>query len=141
MSRPDSSAKSAVEEDGQLELVRDSARNRLRRTLRPRHVLRAERNERDDVGSPDPRVGSLVPAQVDALLGARDAREQGLGELLLRPDEREDGTVMVDVGVHVEQLGMLTQCLGEGVDGRPITPLGEVRDRFERQFHARTLGA
>ena len=137
MSRPDSSAKSAVEEDGQLELVRDSARNRLRRNLCPRHVLRAERNERDDVGSPDPRVGSLVPAQVDALLGARDAREQGLGELLLRPDKREDGTVMVDVGVHVEQLGMLTQCLGEGVDGRPITPLGEVRDRFERQLHAR----
>ena len=70
-----------------------------------------------------------MPAQVDALLGARDPREQGFGELFLRPDEREDGTVVVDVGVHVEQLSMLTQCLGEGVDGRPIAPLGEVRDR------------
>jgi len=80
-----------------------------------------------------------VPAQVDALLGAGDAREQRLGELLLRPDERENGPVMVDVGVHVEELGMVAQSRGEGVDGRPVASLGEVRDRFERQLHVPTL--
>jgi hypothetical protein len=141
MGRPDPAAEDAVEEDGQLQFVRDPARNHLRRALGPRHVFRAERNERDDVGRPDPRVGSLVPAQVDALLRAGDAREQGLGELLLRPDEREDGPVVVHVGVYVEQLSVLAQCPGEGVNSCPVAPLGEVRDGFERQSHARTLGA
>ena len=141
MGRADAVSEDAVEEDGQLELVRDPAGDVPRCTLRARHVLRAERDERDNVGGADSRMRSLVPAQVDALLRTGHARQQGVDEIVLRPDEREDGPVVVDIRVNIEEVGMLAQRLGEGVDGRPVPSLGEVRNRFERQFHARTLGA
>ena len=47
---------------------------------------------------------------------------------------------MIGVGVDVEQLDALTESRREGVERRLLAPLGEVRHRFERQRHARTLG-
>ena len=43
---------------------------------RPLHVLRAHRDERDDVRRADPRMRALVPAQVDALARALDAGDE-----------------------------------------------------------------
>ena len=72
-------------------------------------------------------------AQVDAVARARDPGEERLDELLVFADEREDGAVVVDVGVDVEQLGMLAERRREGVDRRLVASFREVRHRFERQ--------
>ena len=73
------------------------------RGARPLEVAGLERHDRDDVGGADPRVGTVVQAQVDPLDRRRDPCEQRVGQLLLAPDEREDRAVVVDVGVDVEQ--------------------------------------
>ena len=138
---PRPGASSPIEKDRQVELLADPARELTRGLLRTRHVLGHDRHERDDVGCADPRMSPLVAAEIDAVARACDPRQEGLHELLVLADEREDRAVVVGVGVDVEQLGVLCERSRDGVDRRPVAPLREVRHRFERQRHGRTLGA
>ena len=55
-------------------------------SLRPFHVLRLDRHDRDDVGGADPRMGAFVPAQVDRSRAQRDPRKQRLDQR--RPPRR-----------------------------------------------------
>ena len=79
----------------------------------------------------------FVPAQVDAVARARDPREQSLDDVLVLSDEGEDRAVVIDVGVDVEELRPAGERLCEGVDRRLLPTLREVRNRFEREGHAR----
>ena len=78
---------------------------------------------------------TLVAAQVDPLDRARNPIEEGRDELVRRADEREDGPVVIGVRVDVEQIRAAPEGDPEGVDHRPVAPLGEVRHRFERERH------
>ena len=86
-------------------------------------------------------MSPVVAAKIDALARACDPGQQRLDELIVLGDEREDRAVVIGVGVDVEQLGVLTSAVGQGVDRGLVASLREVRHRFERQPHARTLGA
>ena len=123
----------AVEEDGQLELGADPVGQGERRLARGRLVLGPQRDERDDVRGADPRVRSLVLAQVDPLRRRGDSREQRLDELVPRAHEREDGAVVVPVRVDVEQPPRPGKRLLERGDDLRVAALGEVRHGFERK--------
>jgi hypothetical protein len=122
----------AVQEDREAEVVADSPRQLLCGVPRTRHVIREDRHDGDHVGGADPRMSSFVTAQVDPLPGARDRREQRVHEVALLADEREDRTVVIDVGVDVQQLGALTESRSQRVQRWLLAALGEVRHRFER---------
>ncbi len=63
---------------------------------------RDQRYERDDVCGADARVRAFVAAQVDALARAGDAGDERLRQPGPVPDEREDGPVVVGIGMDVE---------------------------------------
>ena len=75
---------------------------------------------------------AAVTPQVDPLARDADAREEGSDQLLSRADEREDGPVVVGVGVHVEQARVLPERRPDRLDDGGVAPFGEVRHRFER---------
>ena len=129
----------AVEEHRQLELGADPSRELQCRRPRALHVVRAQRHHRHDVGRTDPRMRTVVRAEVDPLARDRDPREQRVDELRVVADEREDGTVVVLVRVDVEQRRALAERTADRVDDRVVASLGEVRNRFERQAHGRSL--
>ena len=74
---------------------------------------------------------ALVPAQVDLLHCLSSAVEDRVGQLTLRPRQREHRAVVVGIGVDVEQPGV------EGgrhpLDRPPVAALGDVRYRQQRQ--------
>jgi putative phosphoesterase len=125
-----------VEEHGQLELCADPLGEGESRGPCAWLVLVLDRHEGDDVGRSDPRVGALVAAQVDPLGGATDPGEQRLDELLPAPNEREDGAVVVPVGVHVEKTRGRGHGLLELGEHAGVATFGEVRHRLERQHGA-----
>jgi hypothetical protein len=47
-------------------------------------------------------MSSFVAAQVDPFRGTRDPGEQRIHQVALLADEREDRTVVIDVGVDVQ---------------------------------------
>ena len=65
----------------------------------PRHVLRNERDDGNDVGHADSWMDALVPAQVDPLDGEGNPVEKRVDQLLVLGCEREDGPVVIGVGV------------------------------------------
>ena len=87
----------------------------------------------------DPRVGAVVPAQVDSSRSQRRSREQRSAQLLLASDKRENGAVVVGVGMHVEQPCVLRTARRRSRRSSRIAPFAEVRYGLERQ-HTRTLG-
>ena len=62
----------------------------------------------------------------------------GQGQLRLVADQGVDGSVVVWIGVDVQQPGMGCERRRDRVDRRTITALAEVRHALERQ-HALTL--
>src|SRR4051812_40700989 len=129
-----------VEEHRQAELVCDARADRGRRTHGTLPVVWAERDDRHDVGRADPRMRAVVLAEVDPLFGDGDACDERVGQLVLGPDEREDGAVVILVGVDVEQARVRVERSADRVDRRAVAPDTEVRNRLERQ-HGRTLRA
>ena len=65
----------------------------------------------------------------------RDPGEEGVFELPLGADEREDRAVVVGVRVDVEHLGVGGESGLDRRDRAAIPPLREVRDGLERQLH------
>ena len=131
----------SVAEDGQAQLAARTNGQCEGGRARTGHVPLGERHDRDDVRGADARMGTLVAAKVDPLTRGRDAGEQGGHELVPVPDEREDGAVVIGVGVHVEELGVHAQGRGKRVDRGAVAPLREVRDGLEWQPHRRSLGS
>src|SRR5436190_23024860 len=82
-------------------------------------------------------MGAFVEAQVDPLAGERDSGEERRDEVLRLPREGEDGTVVVRVGVDVEQPRVRGQRVTERVDDLVVASLREVGDGFQQ--HANTL--
>ena len=128
-----------IDEYGQAELATDAFAGRGGGAPRALHVSRLQRDERHDVGDADARVRALVRAKVDSLDRHLDAGDQCIGEIGLRPDECEDGAVVVCVGVHVEKTRARRQRGTDRVDRRAVAAFAEVRHRLEWQ-HGRTLG-
>src|SRR4029453_1038932 len=91
----------AVQEDREAELVADPPGQLLCGVPRAGHVIRGDRHDGNDVGGAGGRISSFVTAQVDPLPGARDRGEQRVHEVALLADEREDRTVVIDVGMGV----------------------------------------
>ena len=131
----------AVQEDRQLELRADAFPHFTCDCARAIAFACLERDDRDDVGRADPRMRALVPTQVDSLARARDAGEQRSDELPVIADDGENRPVVIGVGMHVEDVSMGRECRTQRLDRVGIAPFGEVRHRFERQAHRRTLGA
>jgi hypothetical protein len=107
----------------------------------PRVLLgsRFERDERDDVGGSDPRVGALVLAQIDPLDRGRDPTEQRLDQLLSGADEREDRAMVIPVDVDVQQPRGCGESIAERLERRLVAPVRDVGDRFEGQRHRWSL--
>jgi demethylmenaquinone methyltransferase/2-methoxy-6-polyprenyl-1,4-benzoquinol methylase len=84
---------------------------------------------------------SLVNAQVDPVTRARDSGEQRVDEVVLFADDGENRSVVIGVGMDVEQLGRPAKRIRQCSQRCLLAPLGEVRHRFERQRHGRTLGS
>jgi SAM-dependent methyltransferase len=129
----------AVEEDRELQLGADPARDDERALACAIAVGGIDRDDRHDVGSADARMGALVRIQVDALACAGDAGEQRGDQRILVAHEGEHGAVVIRIRVDVEHLRRPGERARERVDGVAVSPLGEVRDRFERE-HPSTLG-
>src|SRR5581483_4638790 len=81
----------------------------------------------------DSRMCTHVPPQVDALDCLRDARDEGRGQFVLAAYEREDGTVVIRVGVDVEHPGVLCERRADRLDRCVVAALAEVWYRLERQ--------
>ena len=131
--RPAVGREVAVEEDRQRELRSHPSRQLESRSPGARRVRLANGDDRNDVGGADAGVRALVPAQVDPLAGAGNARQERGDELLLIADERVDRAVVILVRVDVEQARVRRERLADRFDGRAVAPLGEVRDGLERQ--------
>ena len=99
----------AVEEHGQADLITNAPSENERHLRREHHLADPERHDRNDVRSPDTRVNPVVRAQIDQLCGARDPGEQRLDQIALVGDDREDGAVMIGVGVDVEDAPALSE--------------------------------
>src|SRR5206468_10734185 len=56
-------------------------------------------------------------------------------------DDGENRSVVIGVGMDVEQLGRPAKRIRQCNQRCLLAPLGEVRHRFERQRHGRTLGS
>jgi len=84
---------------------------------------------------------SLVNAQVDSVTRARDSGNQRVDEVVLLADDGENRPVVIGVGMEVEQVGRSVKRIGQCRQRCLLAPLGEVRHRFERQRHGRTLGS
>src|SRR5439155_7498307 len=93
--------------------------------------------DRDDVRCADPRMRSLVTAEIDPVARARDAGDQGVDELLHAADEREHRAVVIRVRVHVEQPRLAGERRADHVDDLTVSALREVRDGLERRGHYR----
>ncbi len=119
-------------EDGQAELRADATRERPRRRDRPRHVVRHERDERDDVGDADARVDTRVLAQVDQLDRSGDPGEQRLDDRLVVRREREHRAVVIGVRVDVQERDAASRRRRRSPrnDGR-IPALGDVGHSLE----------
>jgi ubiquinone/menaquinone biosynthesis C-methylase UbiE len=138
--RPAARTDLPVEEHRQADLVPYAPGQLERGFPRPLEILLPDGDERHDVGSPDSRVRALVAAQVDSLARAGDAGEERLHELALVSCQREDRTVVIRVRVYVQQARVPRERIADRVDRRPLPPFGEVRHRFERVAHVRSLG-
>ena len=83
-----------------------------------------------------------MAAQVDPGRRLRDARDQRVDELVVAPDERVDGAMVVGIRVDVEHTHAVPAA--EGVADRAhdfrVAALGDVRHGFERKLHAPSLG-
>ena len=101
--RPPARSKVGVEEDRQRQLLPHSPRELERRGASTLGIGLPDRDERDDVGGADARVGAFVSTQVDPLPSALDAREQCGDELLFAPDDRVHAAVVVCIRMDVEQ--------------------------------------
>src|SRR6266545_3939073 len=137
---PSTSRELPVEEYRQRELAADRTRDLARAHTRPLEVLRSDRNDGDDVRSADARMRPFVRAEVDPLACDRDGCEQSGDDLPLDADEREHGTVVVGVRMHVEQPGVPLECIADRVDRPAVPAFREVRHGFEGA-HVRTLGS
>ena len=78
----------------------------------------ASGHDRDDIDGSDPRVDTDVLAEIDALDGSRDARQERLDAGRAPRREREDRTVVVGIRVGVEK----HRALGEGARRSPRRP-------------------
>ena len=121
----------AVAEYGQAEFLTDTARQLPRSLDREQHLVRAERNQRDDVGGADAGMDAHVPAQIDELGGAGDTRQKRVDERVRLTDEREHRAMVIGIGVDVEERDVLGKRLADrGHHGR-IPPLGDVGHGLE----------
>ena len=92
----------------------------------------AERDERDDVERAQARVHAVV-------FGDRNVRRDGAGKVTRRGSrvvmtgtgEREDGSVMIGIGVHVEE-----RRTGGGRDRAQYLPVATFRDVRDALEHA-----
>ena len=77
---------------------------------------------------------AVMPAHVDA---GEDGVGQGQGRAfhrVRRAEEREDGTMVVGIGVDVEQSRV--ERAPDRLDDQPVPPLRDVRNSEEGQGHA-----
>jgi ABC-type multidrug transport system fused ATPase/permease subunit len=125
----------SVEEDREPELVGEPVGEEERSRPRAVLVLGPERHDRDDVRHSDPRVGSLVGAEVDEIDGRANACDERRDELLAEADERVDGAMVVGVDVYVEQPSRLRHRASEAHEDALVATLGDVRHRLERERH------
>ncbi len=128
----------AVEEHRQAELVTDTPSERECHCLRKLHLVGPKRNDRDDVRCAHARVDPVVRPQIDHLCGAGDAREQRLDQIAVVRDDCEDRSVMIGVGVDVEDAPALCERLPDRGDDCRIASLGHVRHGFQ-DGHGSTL--
>ena len=122
-----------VEEHGDPELGGDPPGKLLRRLDAGRRVLRAQRDERDDVGGAEARVRALVLVEVDELGCLLDGAERRLGDRPLVADEGHDAAVVRRVALHVEQADALDAAHGGGdlLDHLGPATLAEVGDALD----------
>ncbi len=135
--RPPAARQLAVEEDGQAELAHPLGQAKSRR-LRPLHVGRPQRHNRDDVCGADPRVRSLVSGEIDPIPRNCNRIDERVDERIVFADQGEYRPVVIGIGVHVEQSHPARQSDADRLDRGRIAPLREVRHRLERQ-HGPTL--
>lgn len=128
----------AVEEDRQPELVSHAPPEHERHVLGHLHFAAANRHHRNDIRGPDARVNAVMGSKVYEFRCSRNAGKQGLHQIPFPGDDRENGAVVVGVGVDVEHPPVPSKCLRDGLDDREISPLGDIRYGFE-QSHGRTL--
>ncbi len=134
-----SSVEPRVEEDRQLELLRNAIGEGDGGLPGSRLVLRLERDERHDVGRAGPRMHAFVPGEIDPLRRDADAREQGFDELVAVTGERVDGAVVIVVDMDVEKPSRRRQRSPQCRDRFPISGGREVRDGLERERHGRLV--
>src|SRR5207248_717652 len=70
-----------------------------------------------------------------------DRDKERVDEVRVVGDHREDRAVVVGVGMQIEHVRMSRKRRMQCLDRLRIAPFREVRHRFERQAHRRTLGA
>ena len=131
----------AVEEDRQAELFSDPPTQDERRLERLRHLLRPDRHDRHDVRGSDPRMGALVPAQVDPLAGAVDPRQQRLDQVVGLAHEREHRPVMIGVDVDVKQPCRRGERGAQRLHDLGIATLGEVRHCLQHDSYSKSVKA
>jgi hypothetical protein len=76
-----------------------------------------------------------VLPQIDELRRLLDGIDQRVGKCALLAHSREDGTVVIDVDVHVEQRHA-GERRPDRVEHRGVATLREVRHGLERELHA-----
>jgi SAM-dependent methyltransferase len=130
----------AVEENRQPELLADPLGEPTRCCAGATVVRGLHGNDGNDVGRADPWMRARVAAQVDPVPRARDPGEQRVDEVRVVCDHCEDGTIVVGIGVDVENVRTTGKRRVQRCERLGVSTLGEVRHRFERQLHARTLG-
>ena len=140
--RPAARRELAVEEDGQPELVADPRARAAARAACARSMS-SGRSGTSGTTSAAP-IRGCAPSCARRSMRSRahgDAGDERIDELVLVSDEREDGAVVVGVGVDVEQPRVRGERGRERVDRRRGRVPPRSSGRTRAAAHAHTLGA
>ena len=123
-----------VEVHRQLEAGRDPLAEGAREVDDVVDGGRAERDERDDVDRPDPRVLALMGVHVDLVDRSGDQALEGRRDGLVLAGDREHRAVVARVARPVEQAARRARSdgLGQPVDDVEPAALGDVRDGLDQ---------
>jgi hypothetical protein len=80
---------------------------------------------------------ALVQPKIDPLGGNADEGDRGFGNLVRRPNERQDGSVMVRILLSVKQCHLRHRGdrIGQRKERGLVSPFADVRDTLDQSIH------
>src|SRR5579859_2255392 len=124
----------AVEENRDMKVIPDSLCELMRHLTAFGQRRAVQRHDRHDVGRPDSRMDSRMISKVDLIDRTRDSPQKSIDKLGPKPCKRDHDTVVIRVGIRVENMGSTSSRRDRG-NHLATPPFRKIRHRLEEAFH------